>query len=508
MSNSIADKDQRISVTQVLRYMLSSGVMRKTILDKIGRLKGTSIKAKSARGVMALGIGTVAGRSTRFLRNMILAKFLLAPDQLGVMAIIMGFSMAFGALIEVGVKQSVIQNKRGANDDYLNVAWWMQVARGLCLFAAASLLASPISSFYDAPELSRLLRVAFLGVVLQGLISPRAYVLEKEFKFGRAVFLLQGSTILGTFVTIGLAVVMRNVWALVLGYVTEMAIMCILSYILVPFLPRFRIDRKSLSELIKYARGMIGLPILNALSIQVPVLILGKVISKEQLGLYSMAAVLALIPVDLYSRVVAPVLFPVFVERQDNYRALCRGIFLATRWTAFIAMPMMAFMACSASELLSLVYRAEYVVMAIPFAVLCVKIVVRSEATILVGMFMAIGQPHLQRRFAIMRAVLIVGLMYPAAIHYGPLGAAAVIILVNLAVLVMQVFKAREVIDLELIRYACSYIPGLLLALSIIVTFDMFWLLRINSPILVLAIGITVLVAAFVAGLFIMNRSE
>ena len=121
---------------------------------------------------------------------------------------------------------------------------------------------------------------------------------------------------------------------------------------------------------------------------------------------------------------------------------------------------------------------------------------------------MAIGQPHLQRRFAIMRAVLIVGLMYPAAIHYGPLGAAAVIILVNLAVLVMQVFKAREVIDLELIRYACSYIPGLLLALSIIVTFDMFWLLRINSPILVLAIGITVLVAASVAGLFIMNRSE
>lgn len=482
--------------------------MRKTILDKIGRIKGTSIKAKSARGVMVLGIGTVAGHATRFLKNMILVKFLLSPDQLGAMAIIMSFSMTFSALIEVGVKQSVIQNKQGANNDYLNAAWWMQVARGICLFASASLLASPISSFYDDPELSRLLQVAFLGIALQGLISPRAYVLEKEFKFGRAVFLLQGSAVLGTVVTIGLAIVIRNVWALVLGFVAERVIMCIFSYILVPFLPRFRIDRKSLGELIKYARGMVGLPILTALSIQVPILILGKVISKEQLGLYSLVAVLALIPVDLYSKVVAPVLFPVFVERQDNNRALCRGIFLATRWTAFIAMPLMAFMACSASELLSLVYRAEYVAMAIPFAVLCVQIVVRSEATILVGTFLAIGKPHLQRRFAIMRAVLVVGLMYPVAIHFGPLGAAAVITLVNLVILVMQVFKAREIIDLELVRYACSYITGLLLALLVIVTYDIFWLFRMDSPVLVLAIGLTVFVTASVAGLFILNRSE
>jgi len=395
-------------VIETSSYMLSSGAIRRKIADKIGRIKGTSMKARSARAVMALGIGTVAGRGTRFAKNMILAKFLLAPGQLGTMAIIMSFSMAFEALIEVGVKQSIIHNKRGATDEYLNAAWWMQVARGLCLFAGANLLAPWISSIYDDPELSRLLRVAFLGVVLRCLISPRAYVLEKEFKFGRAVFLLQGSAILGAVIAIGLAAVMRNVWALVLGFVAEMAIMSILSFMLVPFLPRFRIDRQSLSELLKYARGMFGLPVLTALSLQAPILILGKVTSKELLGMYSLAALLAYIPIDLYGRVIAPVLFPAFSEKQDDNRALCRGIFQATRWTAFIAIPLMAFMACSASELLLLVYRAEYVAMAVPFAVLCVQIVVRSEAVILAGMYMATGRPHLQRRFAIMRAVVII----------------------------------------------------------------------------------------------------
>ncbi|MGB2864559.1 MAG: oligosaccharide flippase family protein, partial [Sedimentisphaerales bacterium] len=186
-------------MTQTSSYILSSGGIRKIISDKVGQLKGTDIKAKSARAVVALGIGTFAGRSMRFIRSMVLAR-ILAPDQIGIMAIVMSFSMAFEALTEVGVKQSIIQNKQGANTRYLNVAWWMQVARALCLFGIAYLSAPWISSFYDKPELLQLMRVAFISIALRGFVSPRAAVLEKEYKFGRAVFLIQGSAVLGAII--------------------------------------------------------------------------------------------------------------------------------------------------------------------------------------------------------------------------------------------------------------------------------------------------------------------
>jgi O-antigen/teichoic acid export membrane protein len=482
--------------------------MRKVIAARIGQIKGTSVKARSARAVMALGVGTVAGRGTRLAKNMILAKFLLAPDQFGVAAIIMSFSVAFEALIEVGVKQSVIQNKRGADGEYLNAAWWLQVARGLILFAIASFLAPWIGSFYDNPELPGMLRVALVAVVLGGLISPRAYVLEKEFKFGRAVFLCQGSAILGAFVTVGLAVVMRNVWALVLGFVAEMAIQCVLSFILVPFRPRLGIQRESLGELMKFARRMLGLPVLTALSFQAPILILGKVVSENDLGLYHVAALLAYIPVDLYSRVIAPVLLPAFSEKQDDNRALCRGIIQATRWTTLFIIPMIAFMACAARELLLVVWKAEYVAMAMVFAVLCLQILVRGAALNLSGMYMATAQPHLQRRFAAVRAALILVFMYPAAVRFGPLGVAVVIVLGHFALLSMQVFEARRVIDLELSRYLRSYLPGVLAALPIIAAFDLIRLLGIDSPILVLAIGVTVFVTAFVTSVLVLNRNK
>jgi len=494
-------------VARELSFILSSGAIRKIISDKIGQLKGTDIKAKSARAVVALSVGTVAGRSMRFIRSMILAR-ILAPDQIGIMAIVMSFSMAFEALTEVGVKQSIIQNKQGANTGYLNVAWWMQVARALSFFGIASLSAPWISSFYDKPELLPLLRVAFIAIALRGFVSPRAAVLEKEYKFGRAVFLIQGSAILGAIISIGLALVIRNVWALVIGFVIEMAILCILSFILVPFMPRFEIDRSSLVELMKFARGMFGLPILTALSFQAPILILGKVISEDQLGLYSYAALLSYIPVDLYIRTIAPVVLPAFSEKQDDKNALCRGVLRTTQWTALFVIPLIAFMACCASELLLLAYGPKYVAMAIPFAVLCLQIVVRNQAVSLAGIYLAIGQPHLQRRFAIIRAVAIIGLIYPAAVRFGPLGTAVIIVISNLIVLLMQVFKARKVINLELSRYVRSYIPGLLLALPVIMTFDLFWLIDIDSPVLVLTIGISVLIAALIAGIFILNRPK
>ncbi len=494
-------------MTRLSNYILSSGALPKVISDKIGQLKGMDIKAKSARAVVVLSIGTVAGRSMRFVRSMVLAR-ILAPDQLGLMAIVLSVSMISEALIEVGVKQSVIQNKQGARVEYLNVAWWMQVVRGLCLYGIAFILAPWISYIYVKPELLNLLRVAFLAIALRGFMSPRAHVLEKEYKFGRSVFLIQGSAILGAIISISLALVMRNVWALVIGFVIEMAILCILSFILVPFMPRFEIDRSSLAELMKFARGIFGTPILNAISIHAPVLVLAKVISSHQLGLFHLAAMFAYIPTDLYIRIITPVLLPAFSEKQDDKRALWRGLLQTSRYTAFLIVPLIAFMICFSRELLGIVYESQYVAMAVPFAVLCLQILARSESSILAGMYMAVGKPHLLRRFSSVRAAIIIVFIYPAAVRFGPLGVAVVVVLSGFSVLLLQVIKARVVIGLQLSQYLRSYIPGLLTALPIIVTAVLLWVFRVDSPLLVLAISVLVYIATFIAGVFIMNRAK
>jgi len=427
---------------------------------------------------------------------MVLAR-LLAPDQFGLMAIVMVAAMALEAFAELGIKQSVIQNKRGAEPDYLNVAWWVQAVRGAGLFLIAIVAVPLISSFYDKPELLRLLRVSFVTILFRGFVSPRAYVLEKEYKFGRAVFLTQGSPIVGTIITIGLVFIIRNVWALVIGFVAEAAILCLASYFLVPFIPRFRINREYLGELMKFGRGMLGLPMLTMVSFQADILVLGKVVPNELLGLYSLVANLAYLPIDLFSQMIAPVLLPAFAQKQDEEDSLCRGILQITRWTAVTTIPLVALMACCASEMLLLAYGEKYVAAAIPFGILSLQILARNEGAVLGTTYMAVGRPHLHRRFVTLRAVIIVGLIYPAVVYYGLVGAAAVVVLGNFTALLMQVFWCRRIIDLKFGRYMRSYIPGLLSALPVILTVVLLKLLRIKSSVVILVVSGAVLAAIY-----------
>jgi len=251
--------------------------------------RGRSLRTKSINSVVALTTGTFAGRGLRLVRNMILVR-LLAEELFAEMAVVLAATVAFESFSEVGVQQSVIQNKNGADPDYLNIAWWFQVVRGAGLFVIGLLVAPIIGSFYGNAEMTALLRVAFISTLFRGFVSPRTYALEKQYRFGLLMFIIQGSSILGTVTTIVLAYAMKNIWALIIGYVAETAIMCVLSHILVPFRPKFRVNRPYLSELMKFARGMFGLPFLTVITWQTDVFMLRKLLPEEQLGLLGMYA--------------------------------------------------------------------------------------------------------------------------------------------------------------------------------------------------------------------------
>lgn len=465
---------------------------------------GSSLKAKCAQGAMVLGVGTVGGRTLRFLRILILAR-ILAPEQFGIIAIVIASLRVLEAFTEVGVKQSVIHNKRGAEREYLNVAWWFQSVRGLALFAIAILAAPSISSFYGKPELLRLFQVSYLSILFTSFISPRVYVLEKEFRFGRSVLLVQGSGVLGTVITIVAAFMIRNVWALVIGFVAEAAILCLFSYILVPFLPRFRIDRECLRELMKFARRMFGLPILTWISLGADVLVLGKIVADDELGMYSLAIHLVSLPIILFSQIIKPVLLPAFSQKQDDRDSLCQAVLQITRGAATFIIPLVVFLASCASGILLLAYGSQYVAVAVPCGILCLLILVRVEVAIPTTLYFAVGKPHLHRRFVMLRAAIIVALIYPAIVHFGLSGAAAVMVLGHFTALLLQIFWCRRVIDLHFGMYMRCYVPGLLLALPVMGIVAVLRLSGVNSPVWVLIGGTLALAAAFIGGVFALN---
>ncbi len=475
-------------------------LINRTFTDITDKIKGDGLKARSTRGALTLATGTAIERALRLVRNMILAR-LLMPDDFGSMAIIIAASTAFEAFSDVGVKQSVIHDKRGDKARYLNVAWWFQALRGLGLFMIACVASPWISSFYGKPELLPLMKVAFTAILFNGFISPHVHVLEKKIQFGKWVFLFQGSGLLGTFVSLGFAYfVAQNAWALVIGFAAEAVFRCLLSFMLCPFLPRMNIDRESLGDILRYARRMLGVPILAAIAFQLDVLVLGKVVTSEKVGMYWLGLQLALGIGMLFSKVVYPILLPIFAEKQDDKQSVCGAAMKITLWTGVWGIPITTFLVVCANPILSIMYGSRYVTVAIPFGLLCIYVLLRTNCLILSQIYFAIGKPHLHRRFVVLRLLILVCLIYPAIVLFGLVGAATVVLLANAAGLFAQIFWMKRAIGLGFREYIICWLPGLRVAIIILVPMLLLQSLPNTTSILDVVTGVLTCLAACVIG--------
>ena len=430
---------------------------------------GALVRRSALRGGTLLAAGTVVERLARLGRNMLLAR-VIAPEEFGVMAIALAVIGLFEAITEVGIAQAVIQNKRGDTAAFLNVAWWFGLARGLALVIIALPLAPLLASFYQIPELNDLLLVAPLTMLFTGLTSPRIYALQRQFKFGATLWTTQGAGVLATIFTIILGYHLQNVWALMLGTVFEALLRCVLSFIFVPIKPSFKLDPESRRDLFKFTKGMAGLPLLTFIILQADTFVLGRVSSTALLGLYSMAIALANFPLMVFSKVVQPLVVPIFATVHESFVALRDRFVQLSRLVWMFGLPMATIMAVFAEPLLVLVYgRPEFTQVTTAFGIYAFFVVIYMSSMVSFSVYLAIARPERQRVVTIVRAVLVMATIYPLSLRFGPSGAAMSLLLALVLAMTVQLFSLRRVIGLPIHTYLGSIRSGIVTSGMVVV---------------------------------------
>src|SRR5262249_37265695 len=155
------------------------------------------------RGGVWLGLGSFSEQVIRFGRNMVLTR-LLAPEAFGTMAIVLSCSSVLHTIMDIGVREALIQNVNGNKDEYVGAAWWMAFGRATAFSIILFFAAPSIGRFYGNADLIALFRVSAIGVILDGAISARAYIAIKAMKFRKWAIINHGGSIFGVAVTITL----------------------------------------------------------------------------------------------------------------------------------------------------------------------------------------------------------------------------------------------------------------------------------------------------------------
>jgi len=440
--------------------------------DTIGRIKtymsGGPLRAKALHGGAWLGFGSVTAQVFRFGRNILLTR-LLAPESFGVMAIVLSISSMMDTFTEIGIKEAIIQNANGHEDRYVNSAWWLSVVRSLLIYGLVFTLAPQVARFYHNHDLTSLMRIALLSIVFNGAMSPRAFVALKLMNFRKWTLIQYGSSVAGTLLTIGLTFVLRNVWALAMGFVAEYAVLCIASYILCPFRPSYRIHRDSARELLRFSQGVFGLSFLNLIFARTDIFVLGKLISAEQLGIYTIATYLAQVPASFVMNFLGQILMPMFSHLKTDYARINATLAKVTSTIVVLFMPAFIFVMLTGHTLLSVLYGPRYAPALWPLVIAVLVAFVNVANGQITTVLYASGNPHLHRLCVAIMAMVMMVLIYPA-VHYGGTAGAQLSALVAIIVgYTIQLKQVKSLTGFRFSNYGKTFAGSLAGALGVLV---------------------------------------
>lgn len=272
----------------------------------------------NVRRATAWALGGYAGSQVIRLGGNLLLWRLLHPEAFGIFALVNVFMQGLHMFSDVGIGPSIVQHPRGDDPDYLNTAWTIQVIRGFLLCFVAAALAVPVAHFYEVPELASLLPVVALGTAIMGFISTKFYSARRRVSLGLITAFDLVSQVAGLASMVLLAWWTKSVWSLVAGGLVSNVIHLAFSHLVLPgIVNRFRWERESVRALLHFGRWIFLSTLLTFAVSSSDRLIFGKLVTLEQLGVYSIALVWAMLPRAITSHLAASVVFPL-LSRTHN----------------------------------------------------------------------------------------------------------------------------------------------------------------------------------------------
>lgn len=498
--------------------MISLQTAKKMLMNPLNSLKSfinnikallidkKSLTGRSVRSGGILAAGSLSENLLRFIRNIILAR-LLAPEAFGLMATIMATVAAAEAFTEVGLTQSIIQNKKGSEKEFLNVIWWFSAFRAIMLYVIAFFAAPFIADFLNKPEATLILRVALIVILLRGLKSPNIFLLQKELKFNKWVILTQSASILSILIAIISAFYLRSVWALVLGYIAEALLFFLFSYIFYPLFPRFKINSSHAKSILSFSKKFFGLPILMVLYAQADNFVIGKVLSLSSLGLYFLARDLADMPNKIFAKI-SPVFFPAFSLIQDDRAKMKTVLLKITELTATFGLPFFTFLIIFSSPFLAIIYAPAYSTVAIPFSIFCVFVFLYILSTLMMNIVFATGNPNQFRNASLARTFVFLILLYPATKYLGLIGAALSTVLSMCLAFVIQVNYLKGLLNINIHEYFASFVKGVKYSFLVLIPGIVFVLALPSHRIITMVIGAAFCIIAWCFGAVSFNRQK
>lgn len=399
--------------------------------------------------------GHIASQGIRLLSNLIMTR-LLAPEMFGIMAIANIVIIGLAMFSDLGLRQNIIQSKRGNEPLFLNTIWSIQIIRGAAL-AIFCVLASYIltvlngmqligpESVYSSSLLSDVLYVLALAPFIQGLESTKVATANRSLALKKIITLELIAQLCGLVFMLIWISFERSIWALVYGALIASFVKMLLGHLTLDGhqnIPQW--DKKAFNEIFHFGKWMFLSSIMGFLINQGDKLLLGGVMTSTSFGLYSIAALLFSSLQVLVSKMISSVVYPALgeVQRTEPNKILEKYYKLRLPIDIF-CLVVAGFIFYSGTTVVSILYDDRYLASGYMLQILSlVFIVIRFGVA---GQFyLVMGQPKIMTILMLSRLVFMLTLVPVGDMFAGDIGAVWGVVVAYFPGLILTFFYKKR----------------------------------------------------------------
>ncbi len=268
------------------------------------------LSRRSTSAVVWGGMEIILRQGIGLVLSIVLAR-LLAPEDFGVLAMLSIFVGVAGVFVDGGFGSALIQRQHLTREDTSSV-FYFNIAMALLLAVLLAGAAPYVASFYRMPILKPLTWVMALNLFLGSFRSIQTVLLTKELDF----YTQMKVTLIGILLSGAVAVVLAwrgwGVWSLAVQAVVFTVVTVLLFWALSPWRPAFCFSLASLRSLFRYGSFLFLSGLLETAYNRLNTIIIGRVYSARDLGLYSRADNIQQLPANSITALLGRVAFPVF----------------------------------------------------------------------------------------------------------------------------------------------------------------------------------------------------
>ena len=357
--------------------------------------------------------------------------------------------------------QSALINKKEDITSYLNTAWTVLIIRGALLFCLIYLLAPAVQVFFGVSGAVWVVRAIGAGILLESWQNIGVIYFRKELRFDREFMFRFISTVVECSVTVTLALLIRNIWAYVFGYLAGYITLLCGSYLIQPYRPHFEFDRKKAKELFSFGRWIFSSSILIFIGIHGDDIFVGKILGAAMLGFYQMAYKISNVPATQITHVISQVTFPAYSKMKENMARARESVLRVLKFTTFLSFPIGAFIFIAAHDFTAVFLGDKWLPIVPTMQILAVYGITRAVNACFGSFFQGIGKPEVITKVSLLYVCLLAIMIYPFSRLGGLEGVAWAVTLANIGDFAFMVAKFRSVAGGKIRELARVLLPDM-----------------------------------------------